>query len=162
GAITFAAIAALAGGARAQIPVRYPEGTVHGFLELRTDKGALLAHGDLVQTISSSGVESTMRFHFADTGTVFQQTLHSTHDGTFALQSYHLVQRGDVFPFAIDATLSRDGAYVVRTTSKAKHAKEKTYRGTLRLPADAANGLAMIFAKNVSTSARTRVHIVAF
>ena len=62
----------------------------------------------------------------------------------------------------VDAALSRGGAYLVRTTSKAKNAKERVYRGTLKLPADAANGLAIIYAKNVSRREPTRVHLVAF
>jgi hypothetical protein len=155
-------IGAVTCAARAQVPVRFPEGTVHGFLELRTDAGALLAHGDLIQTVTEKGVESRMVFHFADTATVFEETVRFTQDGAFAMQEYHLVQRGAVFPFSIDATLSRSGAYVVRTTSKAKDAKEKVYRGTLHLPADAANGLAIIYAKNVSRKEPTRVHLVAF
>ena len=104
-AITLAIGAAVC-SARAQVPVRFPEGSLHGFLELRTDAGALLAHGDLIQTVTDKGLESRMVFHFADTATVFEETVRYTQDGSFAMQEYHLVQRGAVFPFAIDATLS--------------------------------------------------------
>src|SRR5215472_10224246 len=107
--IIAAAIAILAGAAQGQIPVHYPEGTVHGFLELRTEDGAFLAHGDLIQNVTAKGIESRMVFHFADTATVFEETVRYTQDGAFAMQDYHLVQRGSVFPFAIDATLSRNG-----------------------------------------------------
>jgi hypothetical protein len=144
------------------IPVRFPEATVHGFLELRTEGGELLAHGDLLQIVKDKVVESRLVFHFADSGTVFDETVHFTQNGEFALQDYHLSQRGSIFPFAIDATLSRDGEYIVKTTSKAKDAKEKQYKGKLSLPADAANGLAIIYLKNIGTRASEMVHIVAF
>ena len=153
---------AVANAAAAQVPVRYPEGTVHGFLELRTEEGVLLAHGDLMQTVDGDTIESRMVFHFADTGSVFEETVRFTQAKVFRMQRYHLVQRGAPFPFAIDATLEGNGSYTVRTTSKAKGATEHTYRGTLDLPADAANGLVIVLAKNVPTKSPTRVHLVAF
>ena len=153
---------ALASAASAQVPVRYPEGTVHGFLELRTEAGALLAHGDLLQTVDGDTIESRMVFHFADTGTVFEEAVRYTQDKVFRMRQYHLVQRGAPFPFAIDATLEANGSYTLRTTSKAKDATEQSEHGTLDLPADAANGLVIVFAKNVPTNASTHVHIVAF
>ena len=146
----------------AQVPVRNPEGTVHGFLELRTAEGELLAHGDLLQTVRDGGVDSRMLFHFADTSNVFEETVRFTQDGVFRMRHYHLVQRGPRFPFALDATVDENGEYVVKTTSKAKGAREEEFKGKLKLPADAANGIAMVLAKNVSASATTRVHIVAF
>jgi len=67
--LTCVAIGLLALAVRAQVAVRFPEGTVHGFLELRTRGGELLAHGDLLQTVAGDGIASTMVFHFADSGT---------------------------------------------------------------------------------------------
>jgi hypothetical protein len=148
--------------APAAVAVKYPEGTVHGFLELRSESGALLAHGDLTQVVRDGGIDSRMIFHFADTSTVFDETVRFTQDGTFAMQDYHLVQRGDIFPFALDATISRDGHYTVRTTSKAKDAVEQRFTGKLDLPSDVANGLPITLAKNIGTHDPRTVHIVAF
>src|SRR6185503_19672203 len=56
----------------APISVRFPEGTAHGFLELHSETGALLAHGDLLQRARAGGMESRMVFHFAES--VFEET----------------------------------------------------------------------------------------
>ena len=42
----------------AAVPVRYTEGTVHGFLELTTDAGEPLAHGDLLQVARDGEIAS--------------------------------------------------------------------------------------------------------
>src|SRR5271157_5271464 len=47
----------------AGIPVRFTEGSVHGFMELQTAAGALLAPGDLTQAVENQGVVSRMVFH---------------------------------------------------------------------------------------------------
>jgi hypothetical protein len=103
-----------------------------------------------------------MIFHFADTATAFEETVRFTQSGVFAMESYHLVQHGSAFPFAIDASLARDGRYTVRTTSKARDAVEKQYTGKLDLPADVANGLVITLAKNLTATEPRTVHIVAF
>ena len=55
-------------GLRAAEPigVRYLEGSVHGFLALRTMEGKLLAQGDLVQVVKGDRVTSQLVFHFKD------------------------------------------------------------------------------------------------
>lgn len=157
-----AAIVASGAPASEAVPVRYPEGTVHGFLELRTEDGTLLAHGDLTQLVKGNAIESRMVFHFADTGTVFDESVRFTQDSVFAMKQYHLVQRGSIFPFSLDATIAPDGKYVVKTVSKAKDAREKTYTGKFDLPADTYNGMVITVAKNVRAQELRTVHIVAF
>ena len=93
----------------AGVLVRYPEGTAHGFLELRTAAGALLAHGDVLQAGRGQEIESRMVFHFAD-ASVFEETVTFTQHGVFTMQTYHLVQSGPAFADdlakgALDGTL---------------------------------------------------------
>ena len=76
----------------AAVPVRYTEGTEHGFLELRTATGALLAPGDLLQFARDREVERRMVFHFPD-ASVFEEAVTFTQHGVFTMQNYHLVQR---------------------------------------------------------------------
>jgi hypothetical protein len=142
------------------VPVKYIEGTVHGFLELTTDAGALIAHGDLLQTSRNGGIMSRMIFHLAQ-GSVFEETVAFTQHDIFAMQTYHLVQSGPAFDEDLDASISRTGSYVVRTKSH-KDGKEKEYEGSLNLPGDIYNGMVTTIAKNVSTQQSTMVHIVAF
>jgi hypothetical protein len=144
----------------AAIPVRYSEGTVHGFLELRTATGTLLAHGDLLQVAREKDIESRLVFHFSD-ASVFEETVTFTQHGVFTMEKYHLVQSGPAFADDLEATLSRSGQYVVKTKSH-KDGKEKEYTGTLDLPPDVYNGMAITIAKNLVAHDTQTVHIVAF
>jgi hypothetical protein len=142
------------------IPVRYAEGTVHGFLELTTDAGALLAHGDLLQVARNGEISSRMVFHLGK-GSVFEETVTFTQHDVFAMQTYHLVQSGPAFADDLDASISRTGSYVVRTKSH-QNGAEHEYAGTLALPRDVYNGMVTTIAKNVSPHDNTTVHVVAF
>jgi hypothetical protein len=77
------------------------------------------------------------------------------------MKSYHLVQTGEAFENDLDATLSATGAYVVKTKSH-KDGKEEVLTGTLNLPADTYDGMAITIAKNLRPGASETVHIVAF
>ena len=132
---------------------------MHGFLALRTAEGALLAHGDLLQTAKNGGIESRMNFHFSNS--VFDETVSFTQRGVFTMQQYHLVQSGPAFANDIDVTLARSGAYVV-TTKSHKDGKESRFSGTLELPPDVYNGMVITVAKNLRAKTSESVHIVAF
>ncbi len=142
------------------IPVRYTEGMVHGFLELSTEAGALLAHGDLLQVARDGGIASRMVFHFGK-ASVFEETVTFKQRGVFTMETYHLVQSGPAFADDLDASLSRSGSYVVKTKSH-KDGREQRYAGTLTLPPDVYNGMVIVIAKNISARDTTTVHIVAF
>lgn len=144
----------------AQVPVRYVEGTVHGFLELRSATGAVLAHGDALQVVRDQDVQNRMVFHFPDSS-VFEEVVTYTQQGVFAMQTYHLVQRGPAFERDIEARLSRSGEYVVKTKSH-KDGREKQYTGTLDLPPDVYNGMIITIAKNLVPRDTREVRVVAF
>jgi hypothetical protein len=146
--------------APAAIPVRYVEGSVHGFLRLTTPDGKPLADGDLIQAVHDSAVESRMVFAFPDSS-VFEETVAFTQRHVFTMLTYHLVQRGPAFGMDIDATLTHSGDYQVTTTSHPA-GKQQHYSGKLDLPADVYNGMVITIAKNLSVGAPTTVHIVAF
>jgi len=145
----------------APVPVRFVEGTMHGFLVLRTVKGILIASGDLLQVGRSGEVESRMVFRFKD-GSVFDETVVFTQQQVFALQSYRLVQRGPVFPEDTEISLQgASGKYYVKTKSH-KDGREEAIDGTLDLPPDVYNGMVLTVAKNLSKGASETVHLVAF
>jgi hypothetical protein len=142
------------------IPVRFAEGMVHGFLDLTTQAGRPLAHGDLLQVARNDEMASRMVFHFGD-GSVFEEAVTYAQDGVFTMLTYHLVQSGPAFADDLDATLSRSGAYVVRTKTH-KDGHEHEYTGTLSMPGDVYNGMVPTIAKNVSSRETTAVHLVTF
>ncbi len=142
------------------IPVRFPEGTAHGFLDLRSAAGADLAAGDLLQSTHGATVESRLVFHFAD-ASVFDETVTFTQQRVFEMQTYHLVQHGPAFATDIDATLWRSGRYDVKARAHAG-GERKEYQGTIELPPDISNGLVITIAKNLAPGDTETVHLVAF
>jgi hypothetical protein len=145
------------------VPVRFAEGTTHGFLRLSTPGGAKLADGDLLVTVKGGVATSRMVFHFTDKS-FFEETVTFAQNRTFALRDYHLVHRGPAFPFDIDARLARSGKYTVVSKEHDKDGKDDVhhYEGTLELPADTYNGMVITIAKNLARDETRRVHIVAF
>jgi hypothetical protein len=144
----------------AGIPVRFVEGAVHGFLELRTATGALAAHGDLLQKVHDGQIESRMVFHFPDSS-FFEETVTFSQQGVFTMEHYHLTQGGSAFDNDLDVTLSRSGEYQVKTRSH-KDGEKKEYSGKLELPPDVYNGMVITIAKNLGARDTQTVHIVAF
>jgi hypothetical protein len=142
------------------VPVKYTEGTVHGFLELTTGAGALLSHGDQLQVAKNGGISSRMVFHIAN-GSLFEESVTYTQHDVFTMQTYHLIQSGPAFDEDLDATLSRTGSYVVRIRSH-RDGREQEYAGSVSLPGDVYNGMVGTIAKNISAQEATTIHIVAF
>ena len=147
--------------AAAPVPVRFAEGSLHGFLVLSTPKEVLIASGDLLQSVRNGEIRSRLVFHFKD-GSLFDETVVFTQRNVFTLQSYHLVQRGPVFPEDTEISLERSsGKYRVKTRAR-KDGREKVLDGTLDLPLDVYNGMVLTVVKNLSGGAGETVHMVAF
>ena len=147
--------------AAAPVPVRFIEGSLHGFLVLSTSQGVLIASGDLLQVARDGEVRSRLVFHFKD-GSVLDETVVFTQRNVFTMQSYHLVQRGPVFPEDTEISLERaSGKYHVKTRTR-KDGRERVRDGTLDLPPDTCNGMVLTIVKNLSAGAGETVHMVAF
>src|SRR5438034_686925 len=95
--------------ASAPIPVRFVQGSMHGFLILHTANGPLLASGDLLQVDRGGEIESRMVFRFKD-GSVFDERVMFTQQRVFTMQIYRLVQRGPTFPKDTEISRHRDFA----------------------------------------------------
>jgi hypothetical protein len=147
--------------AAAPIAVRFVEGVTHGFLLLRTVDGRLIASGDLLQVPRGGKIESRMVFQFKD-GSLFDETVLFTQQRVFAIQTYHLVQRGPAFAEDTEISLQRvSGKYHVKTKSH-KDGREQTIDGTLELPLDIYNGIVFTVLKNLPLGTSATVHMVAF
>jgi hypothetical protein len=143
------------------VPVRFVEGTVHGFLVLEDSAGALLAQGDLLQVVRGGVVESRMVFRFSD-GSSYDETVTFTQDRVFVLQSYHQVLHGPAYTADLEIWVERTGGKYRVTTKSHKDGREKTIEGRLDLPADVYNGMAITVAKNLAEGERATVHYIAF
>lgn len=118
-----------------QVPVRYAQGSSHGYLALRALDGRLIATGELTQTVRGDRVSSRLIFHFHD-GSVDDDRTVFTQRGVFRLISDHHVQCGPSFPKPIDFLID-----TVTGTTTARTDDGKATGEHLNLPADVANGL---------------------
>jgi hypothetical protein len=117
------------------IPVRYSQGSAHGFLALRTVEGTRIATGDVTQIIRGYRVTSRVVFHFRD-GSLDDEITVFSQRGTFRLISDHHIQRGPSFPKPIDVFID---AVTGKITSHAEDGKVR--EDHLDLPSDVSNGL---------------------
>ena len=142
------------------VAVRHIEGTVRGFLALRTLEGATLATGDLVQVVHGDRLTSHLVFRFKD-GSIDDETTVYSQRGVFRLISNHHVQKGPSFPNAMDLSIDTStGQVTVRSIDK--DGKEQVTSDHLDLPTDLANGLVSTLLKNIPGDApETKVSFVA-
>ncbi len=149
-------IALVASAEAAPVAVRYVEGTSHGFVVLRSYRGALLASGQLIQTVRGERVETRLFFHFAD-GSLYDETVTFTQHSVFRLVAYHLIQRGPAFGEASsEASFDRDsGRY--RASSG-----DKSAEGALDLPEDLHNGMTGMLLRNLPAGSRATGYLMAF
>jgi hypothetical protein len=143
------------------VAVRYAEGLTRGFPVLRSVTGERLAQGELIQVARGDRVESRLTFRFVD-GSYWGEQVTFSQQGTFALQSYRLVQRGPSFAEALDATFERDTErYTVRYQADAD-SPEEVMKGRLSLPPDVYNGMLIMLMKNLPAGSSHVVQVVAF
>jgi hypothetical protein len=142
-----------------EIPVRHIEGISLGFLVLRTEDGTPIAYGDLQQVVKKDHVMDDLKFKFTD-GSFYEEITKFTQKGQFRLLSDQVVQRGPAFKQQMESWVdATTGKITVRSSEKGK---DKTVTKQLKLPADVANGMLMILAKNIDPSApRTTVSMIA-
>jgi hypothetical protein len=142
-----------------RIPVRYAQGTIHGFLELRSDDGHVLASGDSTQVAHGDQVTTRTLFTFKDGSTDDETTVFSQR-GVLRLITDHHVQKGPAFPHPMDVLIdARSRQVTVRSTGK--DGKEEVKTDHLDLPPDLANGMVPLVIENLrSGAAETTVPIV--
>ncbi|MEA2541971.1 MAG: hypothetical protein QOH35_3337 [Acidobacteriaceae bacterium] len=139
--------------------MRHMEGTVHGFLVLRSTEGRVLAVGDLFQVVRRDRVTSRLLFRFKD-GSVDDETAVFSQRANFQLITDHHIQKGPSFPQPMDLSIDvPSGQITVRSTGK--DGKEEVKSEHMDLPPDLANGLILVIAKNIQPeTAETKVSMV--
>jgi hypothetical protein len=132
-------------------PVRHPQGTLHGFLELRSDDGHIIASGDVIQVLHGDRVTSETLFHFKD-GSIDDEITVFSQRHTLQLISDHHVQKGPSFPHPMDVLIdAHSGQVTVRTTGK--DGKDEATTDHLDLPPDLSNGLIPLVLENLRPNA---------
>jgi hypothetical protein len=129
------------------IPVRHIEGTVRGFLAVRSKEGRVVAVGDLFQVVHGDRVTARLLFRFKD-GSVDDETTVFSQRGNFQLISDHHIQKGPSFPQPVDLSIDVPSSQVtVRSTRR--DGKEEFKSEHLDLPSDLVNGLILSIMKNI-------------
>ncbi len=138
------------------ITVRFPQGSAHGFLVLKTLEGSRLATGDVMQTVHGGRVTARLILHFRD-GSLDQETTVFTQHGVFRLLSDHVVQHGPSFPKPIDVFINAASGEITSRNKDGKITREH-----MDLPPDVANGLPPNLLMNIlPATPETRLSFVA-
>jgi hypothetical protein len=144
----------------APVRVRFHEGITRGFLAVRTPQGERIGHGELTQKPRGDEVDSRLLLQFKD-GSVHDETTTYSQRGVFRLEAYRLTQRGPSFPGAEISFDRKSGRYQAKTREKAD-APEETASGEFDMPADLANGMALLMLKNLAPGEKATAQLAAF
>jgi hypothetical protein len=144
----FFGLCALAQGPAA-VPVHYVQGASHAFLVIRSESGAVLGYGELLQLIRADRVTSRLTYHFRD-GSIDDETTVYSQRGAFHLISDHHVQHGPFFSKATDFSVDAVGNVTIRTVKS--DGKESSETSHIDLPPNVSNGLTGTMLLNIAPS----------
>lgn len=133
------------------VAVRYTEGSVQGFLVLRTMDGKTLASGNVTQVVHGNQVASHVAFRFRD-GSLYDETATFTQEGTFRVLDDHLIQKGPKFPQPLDVVI--DAVHGTVTVHHQEKGQDRVATERIDLPDDLANGVIFDEIKDVATDAK--------
>ena len=120
-------------------PVRSVQGTIHAFLEVRSEDGQVVASGDTFQVVEGNRIKARTLLQFKD-GSIDDETTVFSQRHTLQLISDHRIQKGPFFPHPMDVLIDvPTGKVTVRSTGK--DGKEEVKTDHLDLPRDLANGM---------------------
>jgi hypothetical protein len=156
--LIFSATLLRAADAGSPVAVRHAEGTIHGFLVLRTPAGETVAFGDISQTIKGNSVTTHLLFHFKD-GSTHDESATFSQSRVFRLLRYKLTQKGPTFPMQLDVSL--DGPNNQVTVHSTQDGKDKDESSHVTLPTTVSNGLLSILVKNLPQDG-AKLSMVAF
>jgi hypothetical protein len=129
------------------VPVRSVQGTLHAFLEVRSEDGQVIASGDTFQVMQGNRVKLRTLFQFKD-GSIDDETTVFSQHRTLQLISDHRIQKGPYFPHPMDVLIDvPSGKVTVHSTGK--DGKEEVKTDHVDLPRDLANGMVAVLLENL-------------
>jgi hypothetical protein len=135
----------LMSGADQVITAIHKQGSMCGYLVLKSAGGKIIGVGDQVSVAQGDQVRSRLVFRFND-GSVDEENTVFKQGKTFQLITDHHVQKGPSFPDPLDMTVNVPARRV--TWKEIKDGKSETKSETMDLPADLANGMISIVTQN--------------
>src|ERR1700761_1145409 len=100
------------------VPVRYTGGSIHGFVDVRSEDGSVVASGSVTRLLRGDHITIRTIFHFKDGSTDDETTVYSQRR-VFHLISDHHIQKGPSFPHPTDLLVNAaTGQVTVRSQGK--------------------------------------------
>ena len=131
------------------VAVHYVQGTVHGFLSVHSEDGAVIGYGESIQSAAGDRITLHTTLHFQD-GSLDDEIAVFTQHRVIAFVSDHHIQRGPFFKNAIDAHVESNGQVTIATTGEDGKVKQETNH--IDLPRDLSNGIVAPILYNLSPS----------
>lgn len=143
----------------APIPAVHKQGSMHGFLLVKSAEGKVIGEGDLLQIADGDRVRSRLIFRFHD-GSIDDESTVFTEQDFLRVVTDHHVQKGPFFPKPLDVTINLPASEV--TWKETKDGKVEVNRKHMELPHDLANGILPLIIQNTSPdTAETQVSYLA-
>jgi len=141
------------------IAARHKQGSMHGFLLVKSAQGNVIGVGDMVQVAEGPQIRSRLVLRFRDGSIDDESTVFSDRD-VLRLVSDHHVQKGPSFPVPLNVTIDVPAAEV--TWHETKGGKVEVKREHMDLPGDLANGIMPAVMENIPpNAAETNVSYLA-
>ena len=128
------------------VAVRHTEGTLRGFVVVRSLDDKLLADGEGTQTVRGDRVTSRLTLRFKD-GSTHEETTVYSQNKQLQLISYHLAQKGPSFPQPLEMSLEGTGKVTVQYQDERRTPQSEVHN--FAAPPDLANGLVAKLLMNV-------------
>jgi len=132
------------------IPVKEKQGTMYGFLVLRSPEGKIIAMGTEINTVEGNRVRSQTTFRFQD-GSIDDEVAVFTQERVFQLVSDHHIQKGPSFPEPMDLSINVPAKSV--SWREMKKGKVERHTDHMDLPPDLANGMTSLIVQNFPVGA---------
>jgi hypothetical protein len=132
------------------VPATHKQGSMHGFLLLKSEDGKVIAIGDETNIVRGDVVRSRLVFHFRD-GSIDDETTTLRQGSIFQLVRDHHIQKGPAFPQPLDMTVNVPGEEV--TWGEVKDGKTEIKTEHMDLPTDLVNGMMSLAVENFPTKA---------
>jgi hypothetical protein len=132
------------------IPAKQKQGSMYGFLLVKSAEGKVIAVGDQVNVVRGNQVRSRLIFHFRD-GSIDDERTVFREGVVFQLVSDHHIQKGPSFPEPLDLAVNVATREV--TWREIKNGEEKVTTEHMDLPADLANGMISLLPENFPPAA---------
>ena len=127
--------------------VHQVQGTSHAFLVLRSETGAIIGFGEVLQLVHGDRVMSRLTYHFRD-GSIDDDAAVYSQRHVFHLIRDHHLQHGPFFLKPSDCLITESGEVTLRTIGK--DGKQKVETSHINLPPDLSNGFTGTMLLNAS------------